>query len=263
MSLALDFTGNLSANKVTGETATLVPTTLVSTYVTLQKGPFFNNNLVVTFTDLYSGVTTPMTRGVDFDSVVNFPQVGIATNTQIYGALCFYDVSLTGTLTIQYQALGGNWYIDPVQITSYLDGNLCNPNIAFQALVPSVQLVRVDGVTPLVLNSAANITAAQAKYTTGITLNVKFIPLIANGSKNVATQRFPAIINVPASTAGCTPPGCTQVTIKNNGTAAMTAAGGALLVGESVSFIARTGETIYPINYATIASGSALITTLI
>jgi len=266
MSLSLDFTGSLPANKVTAESVVLTPTTLTAIYATLTKGPFFNNNLVVTFTDLYSGVTTPMTRGVDYDSTFNFPQIGISTNAQIYGALCFYDTSLNGTITVTYQALGGQWSFDLSQISSYLDSNLCNPGIAYPALVPNIALTRADNVTPLVLNSQANIAYAQGlvtKYPSGFTLNIKYLPLITNGSKNIANQRFPTIINVPASTAGVTSPGCVLVTIKNNGAVAMSAAGGTLQAGETATFTARLGETIYPVNYATIAGGSALITTLV
>ena len=260
MSLSLDFTGALGANSITEEAQTVTPAPDSAIYIYTANGPFFAKNLVVQFTDANSGATTTLVAGLDYLPVINFPMIGVSTGLQIYGAVQLLNFNLTGTIKLNYQALGGSWTMDPVQIQNYVSANMFNPNNAFMALVPNTQLTRVDGITPLTLDSQANITLAQTKYGS-IRLGIAYLPSINNGSKSVGVQRVAGVISA-TNTTGTTLAGAIYVAIKNVGTGSITVAGGAVPAGDEVVFTARPGETIYPITYTVPSSGTARISTL-
>jgi hypothetical protein len=262
MSLSLDFTGAAGPNLVSGETRTINQAAYGVTYITLANGPFFAKGLVVTYTDKLNSAARTLVMGVDFDPVINFPLIGATTNQLIYGALLFYDNALDGTLTVNYHALGGNWTIVAGQIYDYLNSNYFNPNGAFMALAAVPGILQADTVTPLLLNSVASITLAQTLYPS-VTLGVEFLPLVAGGTKGAVNSRVASVINVAANGSGATPAGASYVRIKNNGTGAITAAGGSLAAGEEIALTAPPGESIYPIPYAVPAGGSALVVVLL
>ena len=262
MSLSLDFTGSNATNYVPGETQPIGPSQDNVIYLYPLKGPFYYRNLVVTYTDANSGATSILTPGIDYSPAINFPMIGVANNQVIYGALCINNNALNGTITISYQALGGNWAINPTQIFNYINQNLFNSNNAFPALVAFPALTKADGVTPLVLNTVANITLAQGLNPV-VGLGLEYLPQISNSSKNVGSQVFASVQNAIGVAVGATQSGASYVNIKNNGAIGIIVAGGTLSPGDSVSLQARTGESIGPVSYDVPAGGSALITTLV
>lgn len=174
MTYALDTTGLSAANLVTGETHVVTPAILSNFgYIILSHGPFFGQNLYVTYTPT-GGVAAPLVLGTDYTTTFSIPGIGNSIATQIWGALEFYNITLNGTITVTYQALGGSWIFNTTQIAQYLNANAFNASTEVIDLVPVPPLYLPNN--PSVawpINSVNSLVIAQAQ-TTNISLGIEY-----------------------------------------------------------------------------------------
>lgn len=184
MSLALDTTGVAVANRINGETILVSPSTL-NTFgcVFPADAPFFGSDFSLHYTpsDPDEEEKT-MVLGTDFNFDFELPGFGgDAEDPQdptkkVWGAIVIFDQGLDGTLTVEYQSLGGKWTFDIQAIRNYLNSHMFNSSFEFKALVPKDPLFlpnNPNAVWPL--NSINSITIAQAQMPSGIVLSVEFL----------------------------------------------------------------------------------------
>lgn len=122
-----DPTGTALSNLITGEVQVLTPASQPDQfYIVPTFGPYFSASLQVVHRALDNTLTT-LTEGVDYYPTYVFIGASRACALPICGAISFLDLSLTGTVTLQYQTLGGDWTISQTQITAILADALYNP----------------------------------------------------------------------------------------------------------------------------------------
>ena len=174
MTYALDTTGLSANNLVTGETHSVTPAILSNFgYVILSHGPFFGQNLNVIYTPA-GGSPVTFVLGTDYTTTFSIPGIGNSIATQIWGALEFYNITLNGTITVTYQALGGSWVFNTTQIANYLNSNAFNASTEVIDLVPVPPLYLPNN--PSVawpINSVNSLVIAQAQ-TTNISLGIEY-----------------------------------------------------------------------------------------
>lgn len=121
-----DPTGKASTNLVKGERQTLAaPSMLDFFYVVPKAGPYFRDSLIVT---LYPSGKI-LKEGVDYTCTHNFSAATHSIGLGIYGSITFYDHTLTGTVSLQYQTVGGDWTIDEAKIVEILANYTIDPRI--------------------------------------------------------------------------------------------------------------------------------------
>ncbi len=161
MTLALDNTGVLAANLISNEHHT-TQDVYNNTFGVLfpTKGPFYQGALALSYTPTgWLGAAFPLTEGIDYVIVLTMPGIFVASN-QVYGGIRLLDDSLVGSIAITYQALGGSWIYNPLQIRKYTEEVYYNLNTQVQALAPNPDVYpRFTGID---LTSFANITASLA-----------------------------------------------------------------------------------------------------
>lgn len=108
-----DPSGGLAANRITDELHIINPASGSDYDVIIPSfAPFFRKGLVVKH--LSSGQT--LTEGVHFDLGYRFVAASKECETPIYGAIVITDRTLSGSLSIDYQTLGGEWVLDTQEI---------------------------------------------------------------------------------------------------------------------------------------------------
>lgn len=129
MAYTYDFdpTGTLLANKIVDEQHILsIPIDDADYHFIIpHAAPFFAESVVV---KLYPSGTV-LTRGVDYDFSHYFLEASRATSKELYSSITIYDRTISGTLAITYQTLGGEWAIDATQIAELLTKVVTNPRI--------------------------------------------------------------------------------------------------------------------------------------
>lgn len=112
-----DPSGGLAANRITDELHIINPASGSDFDVIIPSfAPFFKKGLVVKH--LTSGQT--LTEGVHFDLGYHFAAASKECATPIYGAIVLTDRTLSGSLSIDYQTLGGEWVLDTQEIQTIL-----------------------------------------------------------------------------------------------------------------------------------------------
>ena len=194
MTYALDTTGLAAGNLVTGETHSVSPALLSNFgYIFPTNGPFFGNNLQVTYTPA-GGAPVPLTPGVDYSPIFKIPGIGNTVTNQIWGAIEFYNISLNGVVAFTYQALGGSWVFNTEQISTYLNSNAFNASTEVIDLVPSPDLYLPNNPSVVwPINSMNSLVIAQAQAT-NISLGIAFDSISGVGT-------LPASVNVTQDTA--------------------------------------------------------------
>ena len=160
MSYPLDETGTAASNLVVGEQKSVKTIGLgTSLYVFLANALFYSKGFIVQYTDM-GGITRTLTKGTDYS--FDFMIDGVVSGNPIYGVLKLDNTQLNGTITVQYQTVGGNWAFNKPQVIQFQRENSFNPRLAYYAVVPYPPLLDTDGVSPIVLNSPEALTQAQA-----------------------------------------------------------------------------------------------------
>ena len=155
MTFPLDPTGVAGSNLVSNETHTTYDV-YVNTFnhIFLDKGPFYSSGLVVTYTPT-GGSPLILALDADYALAYQFPNIEADSSNLTFGAIVVLDRNLKGNFTITYQALGGDWVYDKMQIYNYQANNELNPKVAFPALVYSPDVY--PATTSINLTTFANI----------------------------------------------------------------------------------------------------------
>ena len=126
-------------------------------HIFLDKGPFYSSGLVVTYTPT-GGSPLILALDADYALAYQFPNIEADSSNLTFGAIVVLDRNLKGNFTITYQALGGDWVYDKMQIYNYLANNELNPKVAFPALVYSPDVY--PATTTINLTTFANIATS-------------------------------------------------------------------------------------------------------
>ena len=193
---ALDTTGLSVNNVVSGESHPVTPALLANFgALFLNYGPFFGRGFSIIYTPT-GGTATALVEGKDYQ--LNFQLMGFGNtlSTKVWGAVQFYNLSLNGTVAVTYQALGGNWTFNTLDISNYLNSNQFNGNTQFIALVPSSTLyLPTNPSVAWPLNSIPTIAQAQAQLPS-IDLSVQYYDSFSQSSDTnpslVEVTNFPA-----------------------------------------------------------------------
>lgn len=263
MGLALDFTGTLPANLVT-DTVPLQSSYPEFPFVFFQNSPAFGRSVVVTYVPDNEVLSRVLLKDVDYQIVFRLPGVGTDDETRFWGAIQILNYELVGSLSIQYQALGGNWTMMVPQIKTYLTSNSYNQSQQEIVLAPAQPLVlpAYPGKTYPIF-SQDTITAAQAGLT-NVPIAVIFQKLEAPlNSVGAPTLRKPNVINLAASTTGTTIHGAVFVEIQNTGSTTITFDDATLPAGTKITISTKGNDVIDTIPWSIPTGGSALLTQLV
>jgi hypothetical protein len=236
MPLSLDTTG-LAVNNYIPSEVHQVTSLALSNYgcLFLNKGPMFGRNITVFYTAQGTTTAVKLIYGTDYDLIYQLPGFGNTVESQVFGAIQFFNTTLTGTVNVGYQALGGNWTFDFVQINNYLSTNQFDANSQYVALTSSTPLYLPNDPSAIwPINSIQSVTIAQAQLPS-IALGVIYLPLNATAvnnvfSGNVAVSNFPTIqpitaTNLPLPSNAAQEIGGNLDSIDTSTTAIMTATG--------------------------------------
>jgi hypothetical protein len=140
-----DPTGQASTNLVSGEQQVLTAANYKDyNFVVPNFAPFFGASVVVTITDA-QGVTRTLQQGLDYFPVMQYIGASRACARPIYGAISFVNLSLVGTVTLQYQTIGGNWTLDQATLAAIAADTIYNPYT-----VTWEQIAQVPTVFPVI-----------------------------------------------------------------------------------------------------------------
>lgn len=180
MPLQFNPTGDLVANRVTGEVIPVTPA-MLATYGLIypDKGPFFGSNFVLTYTPTGIGQTAQtLVRGTHFDYAFELRGWGDADDptSKVWGALVIYNQAYSGSLNLSYQALGGNWTFNRNKIRDYLGQTPFNGQVQEKVLCGSEPIyLPGNSLVEVKLNSIHSISIAQQQLIDGILLAVEYI----------------------------------------------------------------------------------------
>ena len=129
--LPYDPTGLALTNLIISEVHPINEYTLLNLNLIIPNaGPIFLIGLMVTHTDTL-GVTTVMTEGNDYTMSMLYDAATMTMASPIYGGLFILNSTLTGTITISYQSLGGPWVMSRSDIVNSLLNNNFDPRVIF------------------------------------------------------------------------------------------------------------------------------------
>lgn len=124
---ALDPTGTLAANKITNEPQILTPTNWRNYQFIVPKfAPYFMDSLKLVYRGT-DGIVKILTHGIDWYEGHQYIGASRACAKPIYGSIVFMNNQLEGTVTIEYQTLGGEYCIDEARTMEILANALYNP----------------------------------------------------------------------------------------------------------------------------------------
>lgn len=185
-SYPFDPTGKKVSNKITGEQQVLTSANYRDYhYIVPSLAPFFAESLRVTFKSLQNEVRT-LVQGVDYICTHWFIAASRACSAPIYGSISFLDLQLTGTISLDYQTLGGIWLQDETAISQVLADRLHNPRITawdvvvdmpvtFPVIDHEWDLVDLVGASDIVSKLEDIGAAILSSQTTGLTAHMNNI----------------------------------------------------------------------------------------
>lgn len=138
---AFDHTGALPANRIVGENQTLSSVNATNYHFIVPAfAPYFANSLNIVLTTIGGQVRT-LVEGIDYFPSYVFIGASRACVSNICGGISFLDNTLTGTLTLVYQTIGGNWTVDDNKINTILSDTLRNPLVTSWEQIADVQVL--------------------------------------------------------------------------------------------------------------------------
>lgn len=118
MSYTLDPLGQSLQNTIIGESATLnLPAGRNYLFVVPPTGPYFEDSMLIKHTDS-AGVSRILEKGIDWNPGFQFVDATQKCNRPIYGCINFVDITLDGSILINYKTLGGTYILTAAQIAS-------------------------------------------------------------------------------------------------------------------------------------------------
>jgi hypothetical protein len=176
MTLALDSTGVLSANHVTGEAATVNLVGLTGQAIHfLANSLFYTKGFVAAYVGL-DGQTRNLHPSQDFEFILLLPDV--LTGNPVAAAIMFLNFQINGTITFGYQAVGGAFTLNVNDIMAKVAQLEYNPRMSYLSVDPSPAVLESDGETPLSLSTFATLSQALTLKPAGVQLSavVKTLP---------------------------------------------------------------------------------------
>lgn len=121
-----DRTGVLAANKITGEIHTITAENNRNFHLFLPKlAPFYEEGFKI-FKNI-NGTQLPLVINVDFFLVYKFEGASLSTAKNVFGGICFMDMTMAGEFELEYQTVGGPWTIDAQQALEIVANEVYNP----------------------------------------------------------------------------------------------------------------------------------------
>lgn len=122
-----DSTGRAASNLVPGEGHAVNTVNFRDYYFVVPTyAPFFAEGLSLTLT-LEDGSSRPLVEGQDYALALPFVAAIRSIGVPIYGALTLNNTIVTGTVSVTYQTLGGDYTTDPNAILERLATMIYNP----------------------------------------------------------------------------------------------------------------------------------------
>ncbi len=150
MSYMFDPTGKNIQNQVIGESKTISLAPGRSyLYIIPINGPYFTDSLVIKYTPV-SGVERILSEGVDYRNSFQYVDATRKINTPVYAGISFIDLTLNGTVTYNYQALGSDYSSDPSLILDIETNSTVDPMFTTwdsQVTLPPVPTVNYPWTT--------------------------------------------------------------------------------------------------------------------
>ena len=126
---AFDPTGRLPANKIVNEQQIITGVNWRDYHFIVPKlAPFFEDSIRIRYVDV-TGTPRYLIKDVDWYPTHKFMDASLACAMPIWGSISFLNASLTGTVVIEYQTVGGVWVLDDQAIAEILGDRLHNPRI--------------------------------------------------------------------------------------------------------------------------------------
>lgn len=135
---AFDPVGTLLANKIVNEQHA-VNESVYNTYAYIVPiaAPFHAAGLVVRNT--VNGVTRVLAEGIDYNTAMPFIGASRSIGTMLYGGITLNSVVSQGTISLDYQTLGGVWVADVAIILATLANKVNNPKLIVWDNITNVQ----------------------------------------------------------------------------------------------------------------------------
>lgn len=124
----LDTSGVSPQNRIHDERHTL-PTYIPSEwrYIVPRSAPFFTANYEVYLIDPATNAKTKLERYQHYAESHPYAAVTNALQKQVCGSIMILDTTITGTVSIEYNTIGGPFTIDSAKILEILANRLVNP----------------------------------------------------------------------------------------------------------------------------------------
>lgn len=123
-----DLTGLLSSNAVQGENHTITSANeRPYDFIVPLFAPFFSDRLVVYFGD--AAFKRRLLLNEDYLLAMPFNGVSHAAGQIVYGAISIINTRLKGTITLDYQTVGGPWTVRLAKVLEMFGEKLYNPRV--------------------------------------------------------------------------------------------------------------------------------------
>ena len=150
MSYTFDPTGKNIQNQVIGESKTIsLAPGRNYLYIIPINGPYFTDSLVIKYTPV-SGVERILSEGVDYRNSFQYVDATRKINTPVYAGISFIDLTLNGSVTYNYQTLGGIYSTDLSTIAAIETNSTVDPMFTTwdsQVTLPAVPTVTYPWTT--------------------------------------------------------------------------------------------------------------------
>lgn len=127
VSYPFDPSGGLASNLIQNEEQTLALSSNGYMFLIPFAGPFFKSSLKVVY---YPGAKT-LKEGVDYALTHYFKSASLSTAKPIYGSITFFNKTLSGSVKLTYQTIGGEWVTTKEKALAVLTNTLINPRTAY------------------------------------------------------------------------------------------------------------------------------------
>lgn len=125
----LDTTGLASTNRIVGEAHTLTEINSTTYRVIIPEfAPFYLDNFILKYTDTLGSVLV-LNEGVDYNLALPYIGATRSIGKMLYGGITINTMLVDGTITIEYQTLGGDWTADSNFVLTKLAELVYNPRI--------------------------------------------------------------------------------------------------------------------------------------
>lgn len=136
-----DPTGTATSNLITNEQQPVQSFNYENFYLIVpQLAPFFTTNLQIQYSDPLTPLKT-LVEGVDYNLVLPYWGATRSIGLPVYGGILIQNTTYTGTVSLQYQTMGGIWVADRSYVLTNLAQQLYNPRSVIWDVLTNVQQI--------------------------------------------------------------------------------------------------------------------------